>query len=145
MNKDKTSIFFSRNTIQKVKDLILSVVGVPASQRYDTYLGLPMLVGRSQIREFENLKEKVRRRVTDWKTKLLSQAGKEILFKVVVQAIPIYNMSIFLLPKELCTEINQMMHKFWWGNKGKKKNSLDELEAYGEIEIKIRNEIPGPY
>jgi hypothetical protein len=46
-NKDKTSVFFSRNTTQEVKDLIISVVGVPASQRYDTYLGLPALVGRS--------------------------------------------------------------------------------------------------
>ena len=36
LNKDKTSIFFSRNTIQEVKDLIINEVGVPASQRYDT-------------------------------------------------------------------------------------------------------------
>jgi hypothetical protein len=63
----------------------------------------------------------VRRRVTDWKTKLLSQAGKEILLKAMVQAIPTYSMSIFLIPKELCKEINKMMQKFWWGNKCEKK------------------------
>ena len=90
-------------------------------------------MGRSRIGEFENLKERMRRRVTDWKTKLLSQAGKEILLKAVVQAIPTYSMSIFLLPKELCKEINKMMQKFWWENKGEKKNSLDKLRAYGEI------------
>jgi hypothetical protein len=56
LNKDKTSVFFSHNTTQEVKDLIISVVGVPASQRYDTYLGLPALMGRSRIGEFENLK-----------------------------------------------------------------------------------------
>ena len=114
-------MFFSRNTTQEVKDLILSVVRVPTSQRYDMYLGLPALVGRSRIREFENIKERVRRMVTDWKTKLLSQAGKEILLKAVVQAIPTYSMSIFLPPKELCKEINKLMHKFWWGSKGDEK------------------------
>jgi hypothetical protein len=35
-----------------------------------------------------------------WK-RLLSQAGKEILIKAVVQSISTYNMSVFLLPKAL--------------------------------------------
>jgi hypothetical protein len=80
-------------------------------------LGLPALVGRSWIREFQSLKERVRRRLTDWKTKLLLQAGREILLKAVVHAIPTYRMSIFLLPKELCKEINKLMQNFWWGQK----------------------------
>jgi ribonuclease HI len=136
LNKDKTSVFFSRNTTQDVKDLIISIVGVPVSQRYDTYLGLPALVGRSRIGEFENLKERVRRRITDWKTKLLSQAGKEILLKAVVQAIPTYSMSIFLLPKELCKEINKLMQKFWWGNKGEKKIHWMSWERMGKSKSK---------
>jgi hypothetical protein len=55
--------------------------------------------------------------VSDWKTKFLSQAGKEVLIKAVVQAIPIYSMSMFLLPKELCKELNSVMQNFWWGHK----------------------------
>jgi hypothetical protein len=59
--------------------------------------------------------------VNDWKTKFLSQAGREILLKVVVQAIPTYSMGIFLLPKELCKEINSIMQRFWWGHKENEK------------------------
>jgi hypothetical protein len=59
--------------------------------------------------------------VSNWKTKLLSQAGIEILLKAVVQAILTYSMSIFLLLKELCKDINKMMQKFWWGQKEKEK------------------------
>jgi hypothetical protein len=117
LNKEKTSLFFSRNTDQRVREKIIKLAGVPESQRYDTYLGLPALVGKSRIREFQGIKDRVRKRVTDWKTKFLSQAGKEVLIKAVVQAIPSYSMSMFLLPKELCKELNSMMQNFWWGHK----------------------------
>lgn len=40
-------------------------------------------------------------KLNNWKTQFLSPNGKEILLKVVVQAIPTYHMSIFKLPKRL--------------------------------------------
>jgi hypothetical protein len=57
-----------------------------------------------------------------WKENFLSQAGKKVLLKVVVQAIPTYTMSVFQLPRTLCRAINAMMSQFWWGHKenGKK-------------------------
>lgn len=54
---------------------------------------------------------------TQLEDKFLTQAGKEILLKVVVQAIPMYSMSIFQLPIGLCKEINGLMQKFWWQHK----------------------------
>jgi hypothetical protein len=36
--------------------------------------------------------------------------------KVVLQAIPTYSMSVFLLPATLRKELNGMMQNFWWGN-----------------------------
>jgi hypothetical protein len=35
-----------------------------------------------------------------WKEKLLSVGGKKILFKSAVQAIPMYAMSVFKIPKK---------------------------------------------
>jgi hypothetical protein len=35
----------------------------------------------------------------------------------VVQAIPTYSVSVFLLPKTLCKALNTLMNKFWWGHK----------------------------
>lgn len=72
LNNYKTSIFFSRNTSQATKDRILEIIGVPDSKRFDTYLGLLALVGKSRTKEFQSLIERVKKRVPDWKTKFLS-------------------------------------------------------------------------
>jgi hypothetical protein len=116
LNKEKTAIFFSRNTPLAVKEKIVEVARIPSSQRYNTYLGLPVLVGKSRVSAFRSIKDRVWSRLQDWKLKFLSQAGKEILIKTIIQAIPTYSMSVFLLPKTLCTEINSLMQKFWWSH-----------------------------
>jgi len=70
-------------------------------------------VGKSRLQEFKSIKDRVWKRLDDWKSKFFSQARKEILLKAVIQAIPTYRMNVFLLPMGLCKEINSMMQKFW--------------------------------
>jgi hypothetical protein len=71
------------------------VSGVPSTQRFDKYLGLLALVGKSKASEFKCIKDRIYKRLQDWKTKFLYLTGKEILLKAVIQAIPTYSMSIF--------------------------------------------------
>ncbi|KAG6721291.1 hypothetical protein I3842_03G106200 [Carya illinoinensis] len=55
---------------------------------------------------------------TDFWTSLgkrLSAAGKEILLKAVLQAIPTYSMGLFLLPYSITQKLNKLLRKFWWG------------------------------
>jgi hypothetical protein len=59
LNKEKTSIFFSRNTSQVHRECIDQLSGVPSTQRYDTYLSLPALVGKSRMKEFKSIQDKV--------------------------------------------------------------------------------------
>ena len=81
-------------------------------KQQETYLGLPSLVGRSKKHTFRALKEKLDNKLSSWKEKLLSQAGKEVLMKAVAQAIPTYTMSVFKLPNSLCDELAGMIQKF---------------------------------
>ena len=55
---------------------------------------------------------------------MLSVGGREILIKVVAQAIPTYTMSCFQIPKSLCDDIEGMMKKFWWGQGVKNQKLL---------------------
>ncbi|XP_050259095.1 uncharacterized mitochondrial protein AtMg00310-like [Quercus robur] len=75
---------------------------------------MPALVGRAKKQSFIYIKERVWKKLQVWKEKLLSQAGREVLIKVVIQAIPTYTMSCFKLLKGLIKELEVMIRKFWW-------------------------------
>lgn len=79
------------------------------------------LIGKGKRKAFNRIKDLVGRKMVKWKGKLLSNAGREILIKVVAQAIPTYTMSCFKLLDSLCKELNSMMSNFWWGQKEKKR------------------------
>jgi hypothetical protein len=37
-------------------------------------------------------------------------------------AIPTYSMSVFRLPKKLCSSLNSMIRRFWWGHTDEAKH-----------------------
>jgi hypothetical protein len=85
----------------------------------DRYLGMPIHVGVSRSSTFGYLKDRIWQRITGWKEKILSKAGKEILIKAVAQAIPTFAMGCFDLTKGLCDKISSMIAKFWWSQQDK--------------------------
>ena len=52
-----------------------------------------------------------------WKNSYLSQAGREVLIKVVAQAIPAYPMNLFKFPLTFYKELDALISNFWWGQK----------------------------
>jgi hypothetical protein len=122
LNLNQTSIYFSQNTSHERKQEILLLSSLTKAHYIDTYLGLSSFVGKSKMTAFNNITERVSQSLGNWKFKFLSQVGKEVLLKVVVQAIPIYSMGVFQLPVSLCKELNKMMRNFWWSHMSKNSN-----------------------
>lgn len=79
------------------------------------YLGLPSIIGLSKKATFGYIKNYVWNKVNFCSGNFLSKGGHEVLVKVVLQAIPSFCMSIFLIPPSLCDEIQKMINSFWWG------------------------------
>lgn len=46
----------------------------------------------------------------------LSKAGREVMIKSVLQAIPLYVMSLFQLPSTMIDSIEKIMNSFCWGH-----------------------------
>jgi hypothetical protein len=118
INFQKSGIFCSRNVSQPVRDVVITTLGVQAVLGTGKYLGLPSMIGRSKKAIFNFIKERVWKKINSWSSKCLSRASREVLIKSVLQAIPTYFMSIFLIPSTLCDEIEKMMNSFWWGHFG---------------------------
>lgn len=52
--------------------------GAQVIKPHESYLGLPSLVGRYKNTTFAQLKQRMANKVSGWKEKLLTNAGKEI-------------------------------------------------------------------
>ncbi|RYQ85221.1 hypothetical protein Ahy_B10g104723 isoform A [Arachis hypogaea] len=66
--------------------------------------------------------ERVESKIECWKESILNQAGKEVLIKAVLQAIPSYAMSILRFPKTFCNKLCAKIARFWRRNKKRDKD-----------------------
>ena len=118
INRAKTTLFFSKSTSEEVQGVIKDMLGVNIVRQYEKYLGLPSLVGWRKKESFTHIKQQVWKKIQGCEAKLLSQVGREILIKAVAQALPTYTMACFKLPISLCNEIEILICKFFWGQRG---------------------------
>ena len=113
INPGKITLFFGNSVSLVSKNAIKNLLGVPEIKEYECYLGLLTVVGRNRRASLNYIKERIWGKLQGWKEKLLSQAGREVLLKAVVQAIPTIAISCFKLPVRLCNDIEAMIRKFW--------------------------------
>ncbi|KAI9198112.1 hypothetical protein LWI28_010383 [Acer negundo] len=117
VNIQKSMATFSPNVEQAVKLDILNFLGIGVHNTQDKYLGLPTMVGRNKRSLFNNINERLWKKIRSQKGDQFSFDGKEVLIKAVAQVIPSYAMSIFKLPSSLCKKMTTMISKFWWGSR----------------------------
>ena len=116
VNCDKSSIYFSSNTPGRLRQQLKTVLNIPVEAFSERYLGLPTTVGRINSGTFDHIGERARSKMQGWSEKLLACAGRETLLKSVLQAIPTYSMSTFLLTKKFCKSLTSPMAIFFWSS-----------------------------
>lgn len=116
INLNKTEITVSSNVPTEVKEKLRDVLEVEAVEQHHKYLGLPTLIGKRKKEIFAGTVERILQKMKDWKEQSLSQAGREVLIKTILQAIPAYSMNCFLLPITTCQDIEKATARFFWGS-----------------------------
>jgi len=116
VSEAKSSIFFSTNTEVTVKAEVCESLNIMTESLSDKYLGLPVMVGADRSDCFRHLIDRVNSRINGWQEKLLSQGGKELLIKSIAQAVPVYSMMVFQIPKNICKGITNAISHYWRGD-----------------------------
>jgi hypothetical protein len=133
----KSSIYYSLNTNVLIRAEICQELHIDTEALSDKYLGLPAIVGADISDCFLHFVERIIQRINGWKEKQLSIGGKEILLKAVAQAIPVYAMSVFQIPKGVCKKMMDAISQFWWGDD---ENSNKMLGLLGGSYVIQKNE-----
>ncbi|GJS34750.1 RNA-directed DNA polymerase, eukaryota [Tanacetum coccineum] len=86
------------------------------------YLGIPVGGNMSLIKAWDESIVKLKRRLSKWKLKTLSIGGRLTLLKSVLGSTPIYNMSLFKVPKSVLHSMESLRRNFFNGiQEGDKK------------------------
>lgn len=117
INLAKSGLIGGRFMDQRLKHQLATVLKMQLWDNPGKYLGLPADWGRSKISALNWIKERIEMKIAGWKECLLNQAGKEILIKAVLQAIPSFAMSMVRFPKNFCSKICSSIARFWWKSK----------------------------
>lgn len=114
MNYEKPAISSGLNITRSIREEILLVLGVKEVPCHEKYLGLPTELKNEKRSSFQLIWKRCMKRLSGWMKRVLCKAGKEVLLKSIHQAILIHPMSLFKLPNNLTTELENMVARFWW-------------------------------
>jgi hypothetical protein len=84
---------------------VMNILDVTNSEVEEKYLGLPTPEGRMGKGKFKSTKEWLVKRFLTWVEHHMSSGMKEVLIKLVAQAILAYVMGVFKLPEQICKEM----------------------------------------
>ncbi|KAJ9678515.1 hypothetical protein PVL29_020639 [Vitis rotundifolia] len=79
------------------------------------YLGLPLGAPNKAPYMWDGVEERVRRRLALWKRQYISKGGRVTLIKSILASMPIYQMSIFRMPKIVARRLEKVQRDFLWG------------------------------
>lgn len=86
---------------------------------------MPLGARCNSIKVWDSLIEKFRRRLAVWKRIYLSKGGRLVLLKSTLSSIPVYLMSLFIMPIAVVHELKKIIKRFLWGTQeGEKKFHL---------------------
>lgn len=113
INSSKSLIQFSRYTNPSPSLSINNILPFQTNPSKSIYVDISILFGNSKVGAFQDILDKVHKKIDGLRTKTLPQAGRLVLIKIVAAALPVYTMSSFLLPASFCSKLDKIFKDFW--------------------------------
>lgn len=83
-----------------------------------SYLGLPLSSGSIHCRDWDNVIQRYETRLVEWNARLLSYGGRLVLYKLVLNCLPIYYRSIFQIRRIVVWKLDFIQVRFFWHDSG---------------------------
>ncbi|RVW47057.1 putative ribonuclease H protein [Vitis vinifera] len=100
--------------VEEIHELVVEL-GCRVGSLPSHYLGLPLGVPNRATSMWDGVEERVRRRLALWKRQYISKGGRIIFVKSTLASMPIYQMSIFRMPKSVAKRLEKAQRDFLWG------------------------------
>lgn len=97
------------------------------------YLGLPLGANPSRKQVWQPVVERIKKKLSGWKRRLLSYAGRVTLIKYVLSSLPIFYMSLFKIPVCAAKEIDKIQARFLW--EGDDSHRKIHLVKWKEVQL----------
>ncbi|GKV25907.1 hypothetical protein SLEP1_g35285 [Rubroshorea leprosula] len=85
------------------------------------YLGIPIGGSHRRLTMWQPLLESFKKKLSSWKGRQLSLGGQITLINSVLSSLPVFLMSVYLLPKGTLKAIDKIRKSFLWGGEGERK------------------------
>ncbi|GKU86405.1 hypothetical protein SLEP1_g936 [Rubroshorea leprosula] len=82
------------------------------------YLGIPIGGNSRRKALWQPMVESVRKKLASWKGRYLSMGGRITLINSVLSSLPVFLMSVYVVPKGIIHSIDKLRKSFLWGGKG---------------------------
>ncbi|RVW75000.1 LINE-1 reverse transcriptase-like [Vitis vinifera] len=90
-------------------------LGCKVGQLPSTYLGLPLGAPNKAVCVWDGVEERMRWKLALWKRQYISKGGRIALIKSTLASMPLYQMSLFRMPRVVARRLEKLQRDFLWG------------------------------
>lgn len=112
-NPLKSNIFLGGVSTEERKELV-DVLNFQEGTLPIKYLGVPLISAKLSYGDCKPLIDRILARISSWRSRFLSYAGRLTLVKSVLFSIQVYWSSLFILPSKVHKEIDALLRAFFW-------------------------------
>ncbi|RVX14298.1 putative mitochondrial protein [Vitis vinifera] len=130
---DAIVFYHSRREVEEILEMAVEL-GCKVGKLPSTYLGLPLGAPNKAGNVWDGVEERMRWKLALWKRQYISKGGRIALIKSTLASMPLYQMSLFRMPRVVARRLEKLQRDFLGRGKYGKKSPPCQLGEGGNVE-----------